>query len=95
MLSTRESSNASQLSYSWYVWLKYWLPFLFFPILSHNQDQSILLAQPEGLSATQREAGLYALVHHTEAETATQGDGVFEKNRHTTFMESNMGLDKS
>ena len=44
----------------------------FFPTLSQDRDRPIPLAQPE--ACPQRsEKPAYALAHHTEAETATQG----------------------
>ena len=42
----------------------------FFPTLSQDRARPILFAQPEPVHSAAR--SLYALVHHTEVETATQ-----------------------
>ena len=67
-----ETSNAPNLSNSWYVWLTYRPPCFFADLVTESGSAR---ANP----VTQRPVrdaarGLYALAHHTEAETATQGD---------------------
>ena len=45
----------------------------FFPELVTESGSANPDSTARGLSTRQRERGLYALAHHTEAETVTQG----------------------